>query len=103
MDGKTYTLKDFETSPVLVVAFTCNHCPTPQLYEERIRKGVEDYRGKGMALVATSPNDPKGVRLDEFGYTDLGDSLEDMNVRAKHRKFNFPYLYEGDTEEASRA
>jgi thiol-disulfide isomerase/thioredoxin len=37
-----------------------------------------------------------------MGYTDLGDSLEDMKVRAAHRSFNFPFLYDGETQEISR-
>jgi peroxiredoxin len=103
VDGKTYALGDFAKSPVLVVLFTCNHCPTAQAYEDRIIAVVNDYKDKGVAVVAISPNDPKSVRLDELGYTDLSDSFEEMKVRAEHKKFNFPYLYDGDTEEASRA
>ena len=37
-----------------------------------------------------------------MGYTDLGDSLDDMKVRAEHRKFNFPFLYDGETQDISR-
>ncbi len=37
-----------------------------------------------------------------MGYTDLGDSLEDMKIRAEHRHFNFPFLYDGETQEISR-
>jgi len=102
VDGKKYALKDFRKSPVLVVVFTCNHCPTAQYYEERLKKIVEDYKTKGVALVAISPNDPKSVRLDELGYTDLGDSFAEMRIRAKYKGFNFPYLYDGETEEVSR-
>jgi thiol-disulfide isomerase/thioredoxin len=61
-----------------------------------------DYRGRGVKLLAISPNDDKAVRLDELGYTDLNDSLEDMKVRAKHRGFTFPYLYDGETQAFSR-
>ena len=103
VDGREYTLEDFKDSAVLTVVFTCTHCPTAQAYEERLKKLVDDYQGKGVAVVAISPNDPKSVRLDELGYTDLGDSFEDMKIRAKEKAFNFPFLYDGDTEEASRA
>ena len=103
VDGKKYALKDFKKADVLVVVFTCNHCPTAQYYEERLKQIVNDYKRKGVALVAISPNDPKSVRLDELGYTDLSDSFEEMKIRAKHKKFNFPYLYDGDKEEVSRA
>ncbi|MDR3635292.1 MAG: redoxin domain-containing protein [Isosphaeraceae bacterium] len=102
VDGKTYGLKDFAAAKVLVVAFNCNHCPTAQAYEARIQKLHDNYKDKGVALVAISPNDPLAVRLDELGYTDVGDSFEDMKVRAEHHKFTYPYLYDGDTQEASR-
>jgi len=85
-----------------VVAFTCNHCPTAQYYEERLKELVTDYRDKGVALVAIMPNDPKSVRLDELGWTDLSDSFEEMKTRASDRHFNFPYLYDGDTESVAR-
>jgi len=88
---------------VLVIVFTCNHCPTAQAYEERIKRLAADYKNKGVALVAISPNDPRAVRLDELGYTDLSDSLEDMKIRARDKGFNFPYLYDGDKQEAARA
>lgn len=102
VDGKTYTLKDFSSSPILLIVFTCNHCPTAQAYEDRIKQLVTDYSSKGVAVVAISPNDPLSVRLDEMGYTDLGDSFEDMKIRAKDKEFNFPYLFDGANSELSK-
>ena len=103
VDGKTCRLDDFKSAKVLVVIFTCNHCPTAQAYEDRIIKLHKDYKDRGVALVAISPNDPKAVRLDELGYSDLGDSLEDMKIRAKDKGFAFPYLYDGETQKTSSA
>ena len=103
VDGRNYQLSDFAQSPILMVLFTCNHCPTAQYYEERIKKLVTDYAPKGVALVAIMPNDPKSVRLDELGWTDLSDSFEEMKIRARHAQFNFPYLYDGDAEAVSQA
>ena len=103
VDGKNHKLGDYAKAKVLVVVFTCNHCPTAQAYEERIKKLAADYKAKGVALVAISSNDPKAVRLDELGYSDINDSLEDMKIRAKRMKFNFPYLYDGETQKVSRA
>ena len=60
-------------------------------------------RDKGVALVAISPNDPAAVRLDELGYTDVGDSFEDMKIRAKDHKFAYPYLYDGETQATALA
>jgi peroxiredoxin len=103
VDGRRYSLKDFADAKVLVVLFTCNHCPTAQAYEGRVAKLHADYKDKGVALVAISPNDPSAVRLDELGYTDLGDSFEDMKLRAQHAKFAYPYLYDGETQETAKA
>lgn len=101
VDGKTYSLKNFAKSKFLVIVFTCNHCPTAQAYESSIKKLVVDYQPRDVAFVAISPNDPKSIRLDELGYTDLSDSFEEMKIRAKDESFNFPYLYDGETSSLS--
>jgi peroxiredoxin len=103
VDGTMHGLSDYAGSKVLVVAFTCNHCPTANAYEARFKKFVDDYKSKGVAFVAISPNDPRAVRLDELGYTDLDDSFEAMKVRAKDHAYNFPYLYDGETQATSKA
>lgn len=101
VDGKSYRLDDFADAKLLVVVFTCNHCPTAQAYEKRIMQLEKDYRDKGVALVAISPNDPQAVRLDELSYSDIGDSFEEMKVHAKRRGYKFPYLYDGETQRVS--
>jgi thiol-disulfide isomerase/thioredoxin len=98
VDGKTYSLKDFAAAKVLAIIFTCDHCPTAQAYESRIKKLATDYTPRGVAVVAINPNSPAAVRFDELGYTDLDDSFESMKIRAKQREFNFPYLDDGPTE-----
>lgn len=103
IDGKTHKLADYDASPILAVIFTCNHCPTAQLYETRIKKLVDDYQNKDVAFVAIEPNDARAILLSELGYTDVSDSLEEMKVRAEYRHFNFPYLYDGETQSVSRA
>jgi peroxiredoxin len=103
VDDRNWALKDFADAKVLVVIFTCTHCPTAQYYEERMKAIVTDYKSKGVAVVAIMPNDPKSVRLDELGWTDLSDSFPEMKIRAKDHGYNFPYLYDGDTESVSRA
>lgn len=102
VDGRDYSLSDFDAAKVLVVIFTCNHCPTAQAYEQRIIDLQRDYAKRDVALVAISPNDPLAVRLDELGYSDLNDSFEEMKLRAKQRDFKFPYLYDGETQKTSR-
>lgn len=89
VDGKTYTLSSFREARVLVIVFTCNHCPTAQAYEDRLIRLTDDYRNKGVAVVAIMPNDPRSVQLSELGYTDMGDSFEEMKRRSAEKHFNF--------------
>jgi peroxiredoxin len=103
IDGKTHTLSEYKNSRLLAIVFTCNHCPTAQLYETRIKKLVDDFQSKSVAFVAIQPNDPQAIRLSELGYTDVSDSFDEMKIRAEYRHFNFPYLDDGDTQSVSRA
>jgi len=97
-DGKTHSLKEWAAAKYLMIVFECNHCPESQNYESRIKQLYEDYKGKGVQLVAINPNDPASVRLDELGYTDLEDSLPEMKVRMADRHITWPYLYDGATQ-----
>lgn len=103
IDGKTHCFADYAASKVLIIAFTCDHCPTAQLYESRIKQLAADYKDRGVTLIAIQPNNPMAVRLDEMGYTDVGDSFDDMKIRASYRHFNFPYLYDGEHQKIARA
>jgi|SRR5450432_352590 thiol-disulfide isomerase/thioredoxin len=102
-DGKTYSLSSFSKADVLVIVFTCNHCPTAQAYEDRIIQLTKDYSPKNVAVIAIMPNDPTSINLDELGYTDMGDSFDEMKLRAKEKNFNFPYLFDGENEKVSLA
>jgi thiol-disulfide isomerase/thioredoxin len=98
VDGRDYTPADFAKAEVLAVVFTCDHCPTAQAYEERLKKLVTDYGPRGVAFLAINPNHADAVRLDEMGYTDLGDTLAEMKERASNRGFNFPFVDDGPTQ-----
>ncbi len=103
VDGKTHRLADYAASPVLVVVFTCNHCPIAQMYEQRIQQLEADYRDRGVALVAIQPNDPKALRIDELDSSDLSDTLDEMKIRVEYRHLRYPYLYDGETQSVTRA
>ncbi|GMQ25318.1 hypothetical protein Aoki45_20000 [Algoriphagus sp. oki45] len=103
INGKFHQLDDFADKEVLVVNFTCNHCPTAQAYEDRFIQLVNDYGEKSVAFVAISPNSPIAILPEELGYTDLSDYYEEMKIRAETKGYNFPYLYDGDTHEFSTA
>jgi peroxiredoxin len=101
VDGRIHKLSEYSGAKLLAVVFECNHCPVSQLYESRIEKLYRDYRGKGVAFVAINPNNPKSIRLNELGYTDVTDSLAEMKIRTAFRHIEWPYLYDGETQGVS--
>ena len=103
VDGKTHKLSDYAAYPVLAVIFTCDHCPIAQMYEQRIQKLADDYRSKGVAVVAIEPNDPKAIRIDELDSSDISDTLNDMKIRVAYKHLTYPYLYDGETQQVTRA
>ncbi len=82
-DGKTYGLDDFAGKRLLVVVFTCNHCPYAQAYEDRLAELARFYSVQGVQFVAINPNDASGHPEDDFAH---------MRERAKRRNFPYPYL-----------
>ena len=103
VDGQVHKLSDYASSPVLVVVFTCNHCPIAQMYERRIQQLAADYKNKGVAVVAIQPNDPQAIRIDELDSSDVSDSLPEMKIRVQYKHLTYPYLYDGDTQQVTRA
>lgn len=102
-DGNTYTLNSFSKAKVLVLIFSANHCPTAQAYEDRIISVSRDYKSKGVEVVLISSNNNQALSLSELGYTDLGDTYEEMILRYRDKKFNFPYLYDSDDQKTALA
>ena len=90
--GNKHSLADFEED-VLVLVFSCNHCPVVVAYEKRMMEIQADYADRGVRLIAINPN-------DEVNYPT--DSLENMVKRADEKGFNFPYLRD-ETQEVARA
>jgi peroxiredoxin len=103
VDGHTHKLSDYASSPILVVVFTCNHCPIAQMYEHRIQQLADDYKNKGVAVVAIQPNDPQAIRIDELDSSDLSDTLPEMKIRVQYKHLTYPYLYDGETQQVTRA
>lgn len=103
IDDQRHTLADYADAKILVVAFLSNHCPSSQAVEGRLKKFVADYRGKGVQIVAINPNDPGALRPDELGYSKYNDSFPEMKLHAAEQGFEFPYLYDGDTQAVVKA
>lgn len=103
IDGAIHKLSDYSASRVLVVIFTCNHCPIAQMYERRIAQLSADHKDRGVSVVAIEPNDPKAITIDELDSSDISDSLEEMKIRAQYKHLPYPYLYDGETQSVTDA
>lgn len=103
IDGQNYTLSEFSEFDVLMVLFTSNHCPTSHSIEKRLQKLIADFSKQSFGVVAINPNHPDGIRIDELGFGEFDDSFEDMKPYAEMNGWEFPYLYDGETQAVARA
>ncbi len=92
-DGKIYSSEDFADKNILVVVFSCNHCPYVQAYEGRMIDLQNEFKDKGVQIVAINSN-------DDYKYPE--DSFDEMKKRADEKHFNFPYLRD-ETQEIAKA
>jgi len=93
VDGKDCALSSLKDKKVVVVVFTCNHCPYAQAYEDRLIAIQRDYAAKGVQLVGINANDSAGYPEDGF---------DNMVKRSKKKQFNFPYLRD-ESQRVARA
>jgi peroxiredoxin len=93
VSGKTVSLADFRASPVLLVAFLCNHCPYVKHILEGFVAFARDLGPRGLAVLAISSNDAASYPAD---------APAEMSRIAKQRGFTFPYLYD-ESQETARA
>jgi peroxiredoxin len=103
IDGKSHKLSEYKDGKVLMIFFTSNHCPTSHGVEARLKKFLADFKGKGLTFVAINPNHPDGLSIDELGYSKYNDGFEDMKKYAAESGFDFPYLYDGETQSMAKA
>ena len=92
VDGKFVSLSDYPDAEGFTVIFTCNHCPYAKAYQDRIIEIDKKYKSLGYPVIAISPNDPEIVPEDSY---------ENMVLRAKEKKYTFPYLLD-ETQEIYR-
>jgi peroxiredoxin len=88
-DGKTYQLSNFDDADVLVIFFTCNHCPYVIGSDEVTRKTVEKFTPQGVKFVGINSNSKNTYTEDDF---------EHMVARMKQHKFPWLYLYDEPQE-----
>ena len=93
IDGKMISLADYKDAKGFIVTFTCNHCPYAKAYEDRIVALNSKYAKAGYPVIAINPNDAKAFPDDNF---------DNMKIRAKEKKFNFPYLQDESQDVAKK-
>jgi peroxiredoxin len=87
VDGKTYSPASFKDAKLLIVLFTCNHCPYVIGSEERMIKFYDDYKSKGVAMIGINSNETVGHPTDSF---------EHMKTHAAEKKITWPYVRDDD-------
>jgi len=90
-DGKTYELADFNDAKVLVLFFTCNHCPYVIGSDEVTRATVDKFAPQGVEFVGINANSKNTYADDDF---------EHMVARMEEHKFPWVYLYDEPQEVA---
>jgi hypothetical protein len=98
VDGKNHSPAELRSAKILAVMFESNHCPASLAYQERVHELLATYKTRGFGLMLINPNNPRAVRLNELGYTDMNDSFDEMKVRARFYNWTLPYLYDGETQ-----
>ncbi len=82
IDDQEHGLSDYKKAKLIVLVFTCNHCPVAKAYEDRLVALQKAYGAKGVRVIAANVNNLAADKLDK------------MKHRAEEKEFNFPYLYD---------
>jgi peroxiredoxin len=93
VDGNRVSLGDYAGKTATVVVITCNHCPYAQAYQDRLIRLHSEYSSKGVQFVLINPNDAKKQPQDSY---------ENMQARAKEKKYPFPYLHD-ESQQVTKA
>jgi peroxiredoxin len=89
VDGKSYSPASFEDAKLLVIVFSCNHCPYVIGSEDRMIAFHNDYAPKGVAMIAVNSNETQGHPLDSF---------DNMIKHAAEKKLPWPYVRDESQE-----
>lgn len=84
-DGNTYSLSDFSEAEILVIFFTCNHCPYVIGSDEVTRATADKFKDRGVRFVGINSNSKN---------TYSEDSFEHMVQRMQEHDFPWTYLYD---------
>ncbi|RKX34357.1 MAG: thioredoxin family protein [Verrucomicrobia bacterium] len=92
-DAKTYSLDNFKDARVLVVFFTCNHCPYVTESDEVTRQTADRFASQGVVFVGINSNSANTYDEDSFPH---------MVERMSRHSFPWIYLHD-ETQDVARA
>lgn len=98
VDYKTYTNKDLNGLNGTLLVFLSNHCKFSQTFQQFLVHSNRKWNNQGIKLIAISPNHEKAILPDEMAFSEVGDSFEEMVLRAKTQNYNFAYIYDGKNQ-----
>tara|TARA_R110001599_G_scaffold69410_3_gene195380 strand:+ start:154158 stop:154775 length:618 start_codon:yes stop_codon:yes gene_type:complete len=87
VSGEEVTLKQAADENGLVVVFSCNTCPWVERWEDRYPMVFDITEKNKIGMIALNPNED---------YRERGDGMQDMVLRAKKMKYEFPYALDKD-------
>jgi len=85
VDGHLLSDRDFQSSPALLVAFICPHCPYVKHVRAEFARFAQEYQMRGLAIVAINSNDVS---------QHPEDGPSGMKAEAASAGYTFPYLYD---------
>ena len=92
VSGKTVASTDFDKQPLLVM-FVCTHCPFVKHVERELAALGNQYRKRGVGVVAVGSNDAE---------THTADGPEGLQEQGNRLGFEFPYLFD-ETQAVAKA
>jgi hypothetical protein len=98
VDYKTYTNKDLNGLNGTLLVFLSNHCKFSQTFQQFLVHSNKKWINQGIKLIAISPNHEKAILPDEMAFSEVGDSFEEMVLRAQTQNYNFAYIYDGKNQ-----
>ena len=81
-DGKFYQLDNFNEAKILIIFFSCNHCPYVLKSDADTKLIAEKYILKNVTFVAINSNSPNIYELDSY-----------PNMIERMEQYNFPWTY----------
>jgi peroxiredoxin len=103
IDDKTHKLSDYKDGKVLMIFFTSNHCPTSHGVEGRLKKFSPISATRASPSWPSIRTIPTASSIDELGFSKYNDGFDDMKRYAAESGFDFPYLYDGETQAVAKA